>query len=109
MSERVIVRQNSRMEVEILAAESDGEENQALHPGIDQGPGAHQARFNSNIEGGAGQPVIPQDFSSLAQDQNLGVGRGIVQRDGKIVGMGHHFPPVHDQHRAHRHLTRAQG
>jgi uncharacterized OsmC-like protein len=32
MSERVIVRQNSRMEVEILAAESDGEENQELHP-----------------------------------------------------------------------------
>jgi hypothetical protein len=59
-------------------------ENQAADARVNQGAGAHHARFERDIERRTLQTVIAELAGGLTQHQHFGVGGGIVQRNGLV-------------------------
>ena len=74
-----------------------------FQPRIQQGPCAHGARLQGDVKRAIVQAVIAQFFSGRTQGQDFGMGAGVVQTDGGVVGLRHHFT-VHHHHRAHGHF-----
>ena len=58
--------------------------DEALHAGVEHGAGAHEARFEGDVEGGAGQAVVCAAPGSIAQGDDFGVGSGIVGGYGLV-------------------------
>src|SRR5262245_52783904 len=50
-----------------------------------RGSQAHEAGLDGAVEGRADQPVVPQAGRRIAHREDLGVRRGIVQREGGVV------------------------
>ena len=81
----------------------DGAEDEPIDPGMEDRAGAHQAGFERDIERRPREAVISDGDGRPADGQKLGMGRGVVQRDGVVVGGGKQFT-VADDHRPDRHL-----
>lgn len=80
-----------------------GAEDEPIDPGVEDRAGAHQAGFERYIERRPREAVISDGDGRPADGQKLGMGRGIVQRDGLVVGGGEPFT-VADDHRPDRRL-----
>ena len=52
---------------------------------LNDGAGAHSARFNCNIQIAAFQPVVPKLFGGASQGQDLRVSGGVLEPKGAIV------------------------
>ena len=76
---------------------------------MDQGRGAHGAGFQGHHQHPAAQTVIAAGGPGGPQGQDLGMGRGIVQGHGPVVGAGQQTAIRRHQHRAHRHFVLAGG
>src|ERR1035438_1688254 len=74
--------------------------NQALDPGMHHRTCAHRARFNCNKQVAAGQTMVTDGCTGLAQGDDLGVGGGVEIRDVAIP------PAAHDAPLADRKSTR---
>ena len=59
--------------------------NEPRNARLDDGAGAHDARFERNVENGAGEAVVVQQARSLAKDDDLGVSGGVVVTNGAIA------------------------
>jgi hypothetical protein len=59
-------------------------EYQATHPRLENGPRAHDARFESHIQSAAGEPIIFDPRRPFAKGKNLCVSRRIGQGDGAV-------------------------
>jgi len=70
-------------------------------PAVDHGAGAHDARFEGDIERGVQQAVVLQHQSTLAQGHDFGMGGGIVTSNRAIPAFANHLVIV-DQHGANR-------
>ena len=62
-----------------------GPEYDSLHPGPDQGSGAHGARLQAHVQGGVQKPVVAQGGGGFSHAQHLGVAVGSFRVDGLIV------------------------
>ena len=71
--------------------------------GLEDGPGAHRARFQRDVERAAIEPPRSQRMGRLGDGDHLGVGRGIVELLSLIVGAGDHLAMV-DNRRADGHF-----
>jgi len=71
---------------------------------VDHGTGAHDARFEGDIERGVQQAVVLQHQSTLAQGHDFGMGGGIVTSNRAIPAFANRLVIV-DQHGAHRDFT----
>jgi len=80
-----------------------GAEDEPIDPGMEDRAGAHEAGFERYIERRPREAVISDGDGRPADGQKLGMGRGVVQRDGMVVGGGEQFT-VPDDHRSDRHL-----
>lgn len=65
---------------------------------------AHRAGFERHIEIAIGEPFAPEFARSLAQNQNFGMGCGVVVGYGSVTGLGND-PPFMKKHGADRHFT----
>ena len=80
-----------------------GAKDEPIDPGVEDRAGAHQAGFERYIERRSRKAVISDGGRRPADNQKLGMGRGVMQRDGVVVGGGEPFT-VADYHRPDRHL-----
>lgn len=85
-----------------------GAEHQPLDPGVDNGPGAHDARLQGDIEGRSWQPVVPDPARGLTEGQDLGMGTGVMARDRPVPALSDHLAVAH-QHRTDRDLALGLG
>ena len=60
--------------------------NDAGNAGLDDGAGAHGARFEGDVEGGAVEAVIFDGLRHFADDDDFRVGGGVVVPDGAVAG-----------------------
>ncbi len=74
--------------------------NQMLDAGLDDGPGAHRARLDCNIESAPAQPVVAKLTGRTAQRQHFGMSAGINQMDRTIVSAREN-PSLANQNRSH--------
>jgi len=65
--------------------------NDTSQTGLNDGAGAHGARFNCNIEVATFQPVVPKLFGGAAQGQDLRVSSGVGEPKGTIVRSRDHL------------------
>lgn len=74
-------------------------EDQGFYAGVDDGAGAHHARFEGDVEGGFVQAVVLEGGGGGADQIDFGVGGGVVVADGGVVSAGDDFA-VQDEHGA---------
>ena len=48
--------------------------------------GAHGAGFEGDVKGGACETVVAEEARGLAEDNNFGVGSGVVVTEGAVAG-----------------------
>jgi len=77
--------------------------DEACDAALHDGTGAHQTGLDGNIELASAQAVIPHPRGTCAQDQDLGMGSGIIEGNGAVMVSGHHLAIFH-QDRTHRDL-----
>jgi hypothetical protein len=75
--------------------------NHASQAPLDDGAGAHGARFNCNIEVAPIQPVVRKLFGGAAQRQDFRVGGGVREAKWTIVPSRYNFT-VPDYNGPHR-------
>lgn len=63
-------------------------EDDARNAGQDDGPGAHRAGFEGDVERGAEEPPVAHGLGGLGDGDHFGVGGGVVQRLALVVGPG---------------------
>ena len=77
---------------------------QPRDPRLNHRAGAHRARFDRDVDGGFGQPVVFNGARGFAQRDDFGVRGGIAIRDGSVSGAG--YDALADHHsRANGHLA----
>ena len=62
--------------------------DQARHACLDDGPRTQAAGFNGDVEGGPGEAIVAESTGGFAEDEDFGVGGGIVVADGAVAGAG---------------------
>ena len=75
--------------------------DQAGDARLDHRPETHQAGLERDVEGGAGQPVVPGAARGPAQGHDLGVGGRVAAAD-RPVGARPEQPPLGHHHGADR-------
>ena len=68
--------------------------DQARHSRLNDGPGAHAARFHGDIERGPREAIVAESAGGFPQNYNFGVRRGIAIADGAIAGACDNFAVV---------------
>jgi hypothetical protein len=71
-----------------------GTVDEALDTGLDNGAGAHAAGLDGDVESGIGKAVVAEEAGGFAQDDDFGVGGGVVVADGAIAGVSEDFAVV---------------
>ena len=78
-------------------------EDDAPHPHVDEGSGAHGAGLFRDVEVAVGEAVVFQHALGLRDGEHLGVGGGVFERLHLVVRAGDDAAFV-DDHCAHGHL-----
>lgn len=68
--------------------------DEARDAGLDDGAGAHAARFDGDVERGIGEAIIAEQARSFAEDDDFGVGSGVIITDSAIAGAREDFAVV---------------
>ena len=63
-----------------------GAVDQARDASLNDRTGAHAARLDGDVEGGACEAVIAETAGGFAKDDDFGVGRGVIVADGAVAG-----------------------
>ena len=71
--------------------------DEAGHAGLDNGPGAHTAGFDCDIESGISKAIVAKTECSVSKSNNFCVGRGIAIADGAVVRTRNNFA-IADEH-----------
>jgi len=82
--------------------------DQTLDPRMDQGTGTHGARFNCSKQLTVLQAVVTNEYTSFAEGNDLGVGRGIAAGEVAVPALGDDFAGGNN-HRAHRDFPGFEG
>lgn len=69
-------------------AEVAGGEDEAIKAGVDERAGAHDARFEGDVECGAAEAVIAEGEGGGAEGEDFGVGGGVDGGDRGVAGFG---------------------
>lgn len=59
--------------------------DEATHPGMEDGGGAHRARLQGDVEIAAEKPVVAEAEAGLTESDNLGVGGGVGVADDAVL------------------------
>jgi len=81
-------------------------ENAAVDPRLNHRSQAHDARLERDVEDRADEPMVSQESGRFAQDEHLGMSRGIFSGHGGVPGARHDLASGHEQG-ADRHLSLA--
>ncbi len=60
--------------------------DESRNPRLDDGTGTHGAGFEGDVEDGAGEAVVAEEARGFTEDDDFGVGGGVVIADGAITG-----------------------
>lgn len=74
-------------EAEVAIGEDEG-----FDAGVDDGAGAHDAGFESDVEGRVVEAVVLAGGGGGAEEVDFSVGGGVVGEDGCVVGAGDDAP-----------------
>jgi hypothetical protein len=58
----------------------------ARNPRLNDRTSTHSAGFEGDVEDGAGQAIVAEQARSLPNDDDFGVGRGVIIANGAIAG-----------------------
>ena len=83
--------------------------NHSGQAGMDAGRGAHGTGLKGDHQHAAPKPVIAQAASGLAQGQDFGMGRGIVQAHRGVARFRQHCAVRSRDNRAHRYFSGSGG
>ena len=93
------VREDSEAGADGSAFGIVGAVDEAEDAGLDDGSRAHAAGFDGDVEGCAGKAIVAEQARRFAENDDFGVGRGIVVSDGTVAGTSECFAVV-DKHGA---------
>ncbi len=71
-----------------------GAVNEARDACLDHGAGAHATRLDGDVEGGAGEAVVAEEASGLAENDDFSVGGRVVVSDAAIAGTSENLAVV---------------
>lgn len=76
----------------------------ASHARLDQRAGTHGTRLERDVDGGPFEAPASKRLRGFAERQELGMGRGILQRLAEVAGASERAALVHDE-RPDRHVA----
>jgi hypothetical protein len=83
-----------------------GSVDQARDASLNDRAGAHAARLDGDVEGGAREAVIAETARGFAKDDDFGVGRGVIVANGAVAGAREDFAFM-DEDSADRNFARS--
>ncbi len=98
------MRQDFEAGTNRAAARVIGAVHQLWHTRLNHGTGTHRTRFESHVESRARKAIVVEDVCRFADDDDFGVGRGVVIANGAVAGERNDFVFIHEQG-ADRNLT----
>ena len=81
-----------------------GTENDSFHLAPSDGSGAHQARFDGDVEGGVGEIFASKPVHCRGQGDHFGMGGDVVEVFGRVVAVGDN-PVVDHYYRSDGHFA----